>query len=196
LPAAVTTYLALLGETKLARLDGEILDSFDAANRRCRLRCGGRKFIEHRTDRAHDCDHRCGPHVCKPLGNSGRRQIYFILSGALKRAMRWKWITVNPIDQAEPPPGIVSNPNPPSPAEAARLVNEAWKEPEWGTFVWLAMTSGARRAELCGLHWEDLLFDTGVIWLRRALYKDEKGVLKEKDLKTISNAASPWTPRR
>lgn len=33
----------------------------------------------------------------------------------------------------------------------SRILDEARKDPGWGTFLWLAMTVGARRGELCGL---------------------------------------------
>jgi integrase len=35
--------------------------------------------------------------------------------------------------------------------EAGRLLSEAWKDPEWGAFVWTAMRTGGRRGELCAL---------------------------------------------
>ena len=41
----------LLGDLPLARLDGEVLDSFYAMLRTCRAHCRGREFVEHRTDR-------------------------------------------------------------------------------------------------------------------------------------------------
>jgi integrase len=62
-------------------------------------------------------------------------------------------------------------------------VTEAWKDEEWGTFVWAAMTTGARRGELCAIHWCDLDLEHGVLLLRRSLYMDG-GVLREKDTKT------------
>lgn len=92
--------------------------------------------------------------------------MHFILSGAYKRAVRWKRVTDSPLRQAEPPAAPVPNPHPPSAAEAARIVNEAWKDPDWGTFIWLAMTTGARRGELCALRWSriDLTPDRKVMW--------------------------------
>ena len=36
-------------------------------------------------------------------------------------------------------------------AEAARILGEAWKDPDLGPLVWLAMATGARRGELCAL---------------------------------------------
>jgi integrase len=107
-------------------VDGEVLDSFYAQLRRCRLRCNRRQdLVDHRTTHEHECDERCRPHQCKPLAPSTVRQIHWILSGAFERAVRWKWISVSPTDAAELPPQPNPKPSPPSPAEAARIINEA-----------------------------------------------------------------------
>lgn len=54
-------------------------------------------------------------------------------------------------------------PKPPTPAEAARILAEASKDPDWGALVWTAMTTGARRGELCALWREDLDLDAKVL---------------------------------
>jgi integrase len=119
------------------------------------------------------------------LADSTVRQIHWILSGALGRAVRWKWIAVNPADQADKPPMTYPAPRPPSAGEAARLLNAAWEsDSDWGAFVWLAMTTGARRAELCALRWDAVDFDAAVLTLRRSVYLDEDGQVAEKDTKT------------
>jgi hypothetical protein len=46
---------------------------------------------------------------------------------------------VNPADNATPPALPVPNPAPPSAEEAARIVTEAWRDPDWGMLVWLAI---------------------------------------------------------
>lgn len=104
----------LLGELAVGRLDGEVLDSFYALLRTCRAHCRGRKYIEHRAQDEHDCDGRCRPHQCRPLADSSIRQIHGILSGACKRAVRWRWLGTNPIDQAEPPSPARPDPQPPT----------------------------------------------------------------------------------
>lgn len=111
--------------------------------------------------------------------------MHFILSGADKRAVRWKWVTASPLPEAEPPAAPTPNPHPPSAGEAARILNEAWKDPDWGTLIWLAMTTGARRGELCALRWSriDLTPGRAVMWLRRAINKGADG-WAEGDLKT------------
>ncbi len=117
------------------------------------------------------------------LSNSTVRQIHWMLSGALGRAVRWRWIAVNPATQAEPPTLPHPEPHPPTPEEAARILTETWTDPDWGALVWLAMTTGARRGELCALRWHHVDLDAGVVTLRRSLYVDERGRLREKDTK-------------
>jgi integrase len=174
-----------IGHIPVGSLDADTLDAFYAELRRCRRHCSGRRPIQHRTAAEHKCDQRCQPHVCKPLGATTIRHMHFILSGAYKRAVRWRWVTVSPIGQAEPPAAPKPNPQPPTSAEAARVVNEAWQDLDWGTLVWVAMTTGARRGELCAVRWS--LVDLGkgreTIWLRRAIRK-EHGEWVEADLKT------------
>jgi integrase len=63
-------------------------------------------------------------------------------------------------------------------------VTKAWDDPDWGAFIWLAMTTGARRGEMCALRWNALDLDNEVITLRRALYVNDDGDLREKDTKT------------
>jgi integrase len=172
-----------LGHVKVGALDADMLDSFYAELRRCRDHCSGRRFVQHHTKGEHDCDHRCGPHECRPLGPTTIRHMHFILSGAYKRAVRWKWVMVSPLGQAEPPAAPKPNPQPPSPEQAARIVNEAWKDPDWGMFVWLAMTTGARRGELCALRWNRIDFAASVLDIRSSIAQTS-GRTWEKDTKT------------
>jgi integrase len=173
----------LLGELVLGRLDGETLDSFYALLRTCRVHCKGRPFIEHRVQGEHECTQRCRPHVCKPLSDSSIKQIHGILSGACARAVRWRWIGVSPIDQAEKPAAGRSDPQPPSPQQAARIVSEAWNDPDWGMLVWLAMVTGARRGELCALRWDRIDFASGVMVIRSSIAQSGADTW-EKDTKT------------
>jgi len=160
----------LLGEHPVGRLDGETLDSFYTILRTCRAHCGGRKYIEHHhTKRSEERTDRCRTHKCRPLENNSIRQINWCLSGALKRAVRWRWITINPIDQAEPPKATPSNPHPPTPEQAAAIVNKALKDFPWGMLIWVAMTTGARRGELCALQWHLLTWTTLCLEFVRAL---------------------------
>ena len=120
----------------------------------------------------------------QPLARSSVRQIHWILSGAFGRAVRWDWIAINPADRAERPERDPARPEPPAVGEAARLIEEAARrDPDWGAFVWVTTTTGARRGELCALHWQDLDLDGRVVDLRRAISRAENGWI-EKDTKT------------
>ena len=61
------------------------------------------------------------------------------------------------------------NPTPPSPAEAARILAEAWKDPEWGVLVWLVMVTGLRRGELCSIRWRDFDLERGTLMLASSI---------------------------
>ena len=76
---------------------------------------------------------------------------------------------MSPISQAEPPAAPKENPDPPTPDEAARILTEAWADPDWGTQLWVAMTTGARRGEICAIRWSAVSLDEG----RRAGHLDQ-----------------------
>ena len=173
----------LLGHLPLAKLDGETLDNHQAILRRCRAHCDGRPFVEHTFDGPHACSDKCRPHVCRPLATSTIRKVHFCLSGALARAVRWRWITVNPLDQAEPPRGGRSDPNPPTADQAAAILNAAFPDVMWGCLLWLAMTTGARRGELCAMRWDLLDLDRSVLTIRSSIAQQGTRTW-EKDTKT------------
>jgi integrase len=176
-----------VGGQRVGDLDADILDSLYAELRRCQEHCSGnRSKVDHRTSREHACDHRCKPHECKPLGPTTIRHIHFVLSGAYRRAVKWKWVPVSPVGDAEPPPAPVPKPTPPGAIDAARIVNRAWRDPDWGTLIWTAMTTGARRGEICALRWSDVDLDPehGVLWLRRGISRDGSDRWVEGDTKT------------
>jgi integrase len=190
-PTTLRTYKGLIdkhvrpviGALMVGRLDGELLDSFYAKLRTCRDHCNGRRYTDHRTAQTHTCDQRCGPHRCKPLSASSIRQVHWILSGALKRAARWRWIAHNPMSETEPPAPLRPDPRPPAATDAARILTEASSDPDWATFIWLAMTTGARRGELCGLRWRHVDLDSGTITIRSSIAQDGNRRW-EKDTKT------------
>jgi integrase len=198
----------LLGSIQLTRLDVETLDTFYSELRRCRIHCRGRKKdIEHRTTRPHQCDEHegarcprknpagcrrcrrmCKPHVCKGLADSTVRQIHWILSGALDRAVVWKWIAVNPAEHADKPGLPPPNPQPPTVEEVGRLLTAAWEEDEdWGSFLSTKTTTGIRRGEVCALRWSDRERREGatsVLKVERSIFVNNDGELAEKDTKT------------
>ena len=174
-----------LGSMSIAKLSVRHLETLYAEMRRCRLRCDGKPFIDHKMEDKHDCaTAKCAPHVCKPMAASTVRQIHAIISGALSAAVRWDWLESNPARMAQRPKQKSPEPDPPSPADAARLLDEAFRmDLDWGTLVWLVMTTGLRRGEVCVLRWSRVDLDAGEIEIRSS-YRLRNGVGTEKDTKT------------
>jgi integrase len=201
-----------LGDVPVSKVTARLLEELYAQLRRCRNRCDRRPFIEHRMDGPHECrdvQHRrprgrrpaagypshdcvamncrvmeCQPHECRPLSPAMIRQIHTTISGALSAAVRWEWIKSNPANVARKPRQPEPQPDPPSSEEAARIIAAAWDEDEdWGTFVWLAMVSGMRRAELLGIRWFHVELDEGMLEIRKNyVWVGGRGV--DKDTKT------------
>ena len=195
-----------LGRHPVGKMKAETVEGLYAQLRRCRDHCRGRAFIQHRTAGDHKCDEHsarrpcakdadpnascrwcdraCVAHRCQPLSAGSIRVIHAILGGAFTRAVRWGWVAVSVIEQTEPPSTPRPNPEPPTAAEAATLVTSAWAaDPDWGTLVLFAMTTGARRGEVSGLRWPQLDLDAGVV-----VFKGSVGQIAgdrwEKDTKT------------
>jgi integrase len=173
----------LIGKVQVGRIDGEILDSFFKQLRTCRAHCHGRRFTEHRTTRPHTCDDRCKPHACRPLAPGSLLKVHAILNGAGKRAVRWGWVGRNPFELAGPIAAPHSDPQPPTATQAATIAAEAWLDLDWGMLVWLSMTTGVRRGELCALRWDRIDFAAGVLVVRSSIAQRGKQMW-EKDTKT------------
>ncbi|MCW2569555.1 MAG: integrase [Mycobacterium sp.] len=110
--------------------------------------------------------------------------MHFILRGALGLGVRWKWMLVNAATDARPPSLTPPDPTPPNPKQAAALLTRAWeKDPDWGCLMWVAMTTGPRRGELCALRWYDVDFEAALLTIARA-YVPVGRRLIHKDTKT------------
>jgi integrase len=155
------------GDSPAAKVDAELLGRFYSRLRRCYRLC---------TRPARD-------HECRPLSSSTVRAVHFILRAALDRAVRWKYLGINEAAMATPPAFERPEPDPPSAEEIAALLNEAWRDPIWGTFLWLTMVTGCRRGEMCALRWADLDIERAVLTVERSL-SETTGSLREKTTKT------------
>lgn len=105
-----------------------------------------------------------------PGGLSARTVAYThrVFSHALKDAVRASLLMRNPAELVRPP-------------RAARSVTSTWTAEQTGAFLrgvngdrlralWaLLATTGMRRGEALGLHWEDVDLDAGTVTIRRAL---------------------------
>jgi integrase len=160
--------LPTFGNLPAAKLDAELLKRFYARLHGCRELCSGKA--------------RAG-HTCRPLSTSTTRKVHYIIRGALDRAVRWRHLGVNKAAMAAAPAPRRTEPDPPSADEAARLLNAAWRDPEWGLLLWLTMLTGPRRGEISALRWRHVDFDRGLLWIERSNAQPKAG-LTEKATKT------------
>ncbi|APU22928.1 site-specific recombinase XerD [Actinoalloteichus sp. GBA129-24] len=174
-----------LGDVAVNKLNARNLETLYSELRRCRKRCDGSPSIDHRRKAEHDCQKaKCRQHECTPMAASTIRQVHSIIARALNTAVRWDWIATNPAAVAAKPRQTAPEPKPPSPAEAAKLIDRAFElDSAWGVLVWLVMTTGMRRAEVAALRWSRIDFDGEMIEIRRS-YVMSRGEGREKDTKT------------
>ena len=156
--------LPVLGDRQAAKLDVKVLDRLYARLQQCRDLCDGR---------------RAAGHVCRPLSSSTVRKVHYIIRGALDRAVRWQQLGVNRAELVEPPAPAPTEPDPPSPEEAAALLNDAWTDPDWGLFLWLTMLSGARRGEVCALRWVDVDSTRAILWVPASISQTKVGLSRK-----------------
>jgi hypothetical protein len=90
------------------------------------------------------------------------------------------------IPRAKPP-----DPDPPTPDQAASLVDEAFRmDDDWETSVWLVMTTGMRRGEFCGLRF------SASAWTRKPSTCAAPGSTAGRSASTGDTAASGLHPQR
>jgi integrase len=164
----------------------ERLESLYGRLRKCKGLCAGKPFVErHAQEGKHDCEAAgCARHVCKPYAASSVRSIHAILSGAMSAAVRWGWLSYNPMPSVKLPAKKRPQPRPPTSEQMAQIIEAAWAaSSEWGLYVWLSAVIGARRGEVVALQWDNIDLAAGVVRLDENYVRAADGMLL-KDTKT------------
>lgn len=98
------------------------------------------------------------------------RQVHAIIRRAYNTAVRWGWITTNPFATAQGVSVPKRQTTEPTPEQMrALLVGAERYGKQSGLIVWLAIATGARRGEVCGLRWSDLNTIAGTITVARSI---------------------------
>ncbi len=156
-----THIIPILGSVPLARLRTAQLDQFYAKLRESGARNGG------------------------PLSPASVRQVHAVVRRALTQGVKWGWISSNPAILASPPKVRRQQLDLPEPTDVVKLLSRAeTADPDMGCFLRLAVTTGARRGELCGLRWKHVDLETGSVLIERSVVEAERGRIIEKDTKT------------
>ncbi|HEY6803394.1 MAG TPA: tyrosine-type recombinase/integrase [Pyrinomonadaceae bacterium] len=97
------------------------------------------------------------------------RFTHSVLRSALKQALRWRMIPVNPCDGVDLPRKNTTEMQSLGPAEAASFLAEAQKD-RWSALFVLALATGLRPSEYLGLKWSDIDLEKGFVNVQRSLH--------------------------
>lgn len=82
------------------------------------------------------------------------RHCHSIIHRACEQGRRWGWLDRNPAELAEPPTVNAEERALPTIAEIGSIMEKLTADMR--ELVWVALITGARRGELCGLRWSDI----------------------------------------
>jgi integrase len=102
------------------------------------------------------------------------RYAHAILSSALKQAVKWQILAINPASMTDLPQNHRKEMKALSPKEAQRFLNAA-RDDKWYAVFSLAITTGMRPEEYLGLQWKDIDFKKATATIQRALVWKRKG---------------------
>jgi integrase len=108
---------------------------------------------------ARACDALYATLKAQGLGPSRVRCTHVVLHRAVAQAVRWGWLPRNPVSDASRPDVPRTNISPPD-AKTVRLLlaHTAAHDPATACWLHIAVATGARRGEVCGLRWADIDF--------------------------------------
>jgi integrase len=112
-----------------------------------------------------------GAHQRRGLKPRTIYQIHATVSSMFTQACRWGWRDTNPAQWAEVPAFDNEVPVVPTPAEVMALLEEAEasRAPDKARALFVAATTGVRRAELCALKRNDIDWDRSVLTVARSI---------------------------
>jgi integrase len=134
---------------------------------------------------ARDCDQMYQRLRLSGLGASRVRNAHVILHRAVAQALRWGWITRNPVSDATRPGVPRSTVTPPN-VDDVRLLLALAEETDPVLSCWLdiATSTGARRGEICALRWSDIDLERATVRIERSVGATKEAGVYIKTTKT------------
>lgn len=102
------------------------------------------------------------------------RYMHAILSSALKQAVKWQILHINPASMVDLPQIHRKEMRVLSAEDCGDFLRVA-KDDEWYVIFSLAISTGMRPEEYLGLQWKDISFSDGAVTIQRALVWNRKG---------------------
>jgi len=104
------------------------------------------------------------------LGASRVRNAHVVLHRAMAQALRWGWVTRNPVSDATRPEVPRSTVTPPNLDDVRLLLALAQKtDPQLSCWLDIATGTGARRSEICALRWSDIDLERSTVRIERSV---------------------------
>ena len=113
------------------------------------------------------------------------KKFHIVLHAALENAVKWNLVAKNVCDLVKPPAVRRQEMQALTPEQARKLI-EAAREDKLEAFLTLAVATGMRRGELLGLHWQDIDFEAGCLYVRRSVGRIGALGIRESEPKTQS----------
>jgi integrase len=110
----------------------------------------------------------------KPLSAKTVRHAFGLLQGALRWAIRMQIVDRNICETVQPPSVPKSEAKALTHLEITNLLQAA-AGTRWECFVMLALSTGARRGELCALTWSDIDVETATLTISKSLSQTRSG---------------------
>ena len=115
------------------------------------------------------------------LSGNSVQHYHRLISSILSTAVKWQVIFSNPCERVDPPKIEKKEAHYLDETQAARLLEDLEHAPEqYRVMVALLLFTGLRRGELCGLEWDDIDWDEGLLSVRRSsLYLPKQGIFTD-----------------
>lgn len=112
----------------------------------------------------------------RPLTGTTINKAYSFLSTALKRAVALEYIPFNPCDKVTPPrrSNYEAKPLTKEEVQQVMLLLIGHPSPQFSMACRLALATGMRRGEICGLRWSDIDFENQQIHVNKSLIEDNR----------------------
>ena len=129
-----------------------------------------RKLTTHRLDQFYQALRERGGRDGQGLAPNTVRSTHAIVHRACEQAIRWGWLARSPATHAEVPRAQHAEPHLPEPSELVDVLELVSRtNPSLGEIAYLAVMTGARRGELCGLQWADVDLELGAVVIVRSI---------------------------
>lgn len=132
----------------------------------------------------HDLQRFCD-HLAETMATESIRKIFVVVYGALREAVKDGVIQMEYKDLVEFPRGKKFEGSSYTVEQLQQLMEAAREEGEPVlAILTLAMCYGLRRSEICGLRWQDIDFEAGVMYIRNTLVHCGKELIESEETKT------------